>query len=326
MHNFNYVRADSVESATSALSNGDGVALIAGGTDLLPLMKDGIASPGTLVDISRLRNLSFIEEQTGQLRIGATASLTELAESELVTERYAALAQACSLAATPQLRNMSTIGGNLLQQPRCWYYRGEHQCWLKGGDRCYARNGENEQHAILLNSPDESRCVSVHPSDPAVALLVYDATVRMQTPNGATEALLRDLLAVPTPQRPHSIVLPPGAMITEVILPVVQGGRAVYLKAMPRASWAFALVAVALYLRAADGVVADARIGLGGVAPVPLRAGEVEALMVGRPAGELDRVALADALAQGATPLSQNGYKVPMLRGLFAQALSQVLG
>ncbi|HVF99398.1 MAG TPA: FAD binding domain-containing protein, partial [Chloroflexia bacterium] len=249
MQNFDYTKAGTLEEALSAVGQGDGAALLAGGTDLIPLMKDEIVTPRTLVDVGGLTGLSYVEDRDGTLRIGALTTLSDLAAHPLLAERYPALAQACALAATPQLRNMSTIGGNLLQQPRCWYYRGEHNCWLKGGEVCFARNGENEQHAIFLNSPGQSRCVSVHPSDPAVALLLYDAVVRMQTAQGEKEAPLRDLYVVPTPERRNSFAMPSGTVITQLVLDRFAEGRSVYLKAMPRASWAFALVAVGLYVR-----------------------------------------------------------------------------
>ncbi|HEY0070388.1 MAG TPA: xanthine dehydrogenase family protein subunit M [Chloroflexia bacterium] len=325
MHNFDYVRAETVESAVSALGRGDGTALLAGGTDLVPLMKGEIVAPEVLVDIGGLDSLSYIEERDGKLCIGATTTLSDIAIHPLLLERYTAVSQACGLAATPQLRNMGTIGGNLLQQPRCWYYRGEHNCWLKGGEVCYARNGENELHAIFLNAPGESRCVSVHPSDPAVALLILDASVRVRTSQGETEVPLHDLYSVPTPGRRNGVSLPPDAVITEIVLNAPSRGRSVYLKAMPRASWAFALVSVGLHVQVERGLIAGARVGVGGVAPVPMRLPEVEALMVGQDASRLDADSLADTLVAGATPLSENGYKVPLLRGLFKQALAEVL-
>lgn len=325
MQNFNYVKAESLDFAVESLRAGDGTSLLAGGTDLVPLMKDELARPNTLIDISGLDDLNYIEERDGRLHIGAATSLSDLAANPTVAARYAALGQACRLAATPQLRNMSTIAGNLLQQPRCWYYRGEHNCWLKGGEVCYARSGENELHAIFLNSPTESRCVSVHPSDPAVALLLFDAIVRFRTAGGDSEIPLRDLYDRPTPERRNSVVLPAGAVITELVAEP-GGGRSTYLKAMPRASWAFALASIGLSFRVAESRIEDARLSLGGVAPVPLRFPRVEALLEGQAVAQIDAHALADALVAEATPLSKNGYKVPLLKGLFQQALSELLG
>lgn len=325
MHSFDYVKAASLESALAALNGADGASLLAGGTDLVPLMKDEIVSPRALVDITGLQDLDYIEERDGKLRIGAMTTLSALADHPVVSERYTALARACRLAATPQLRNMSTIAGNLLQQPRCWYYRGEHNCWLKGGETCYARNGENELHAIFRNSPGESRCVSVHPSDPAVALLLFEATLRMLTVEGEIELPLLELYDAPTPERRNSAILPHGAVITEIALNASDSGRSVYLKAMPRASWAFALVSVGMNVSISEGRIATARVVLGGVAPVPLRLIEVEALLIGQDASRVDASAVAESVVAGATPLTKNGFKVPLLKGLCKQALSQVL-
>lgn len=325
MHNFAYIKAETLEDALAALDAGDGAALLAGGTDLIPLMKDEMVTPHVLLDITSLRQMNYVEERDGRVHIGATTTLSDLAAHPLVKEQYTALAQACAISATPQLRNMGTIGGNILQQPRCWYYRGEHDCWLKGGEVCYARNGENELHAIFMNTPEQSRCVSAHPSDPAVALLLFDAEAVLRTAKGETALPLRDLFAVPTPERRNGVSLPSGSIITELVLNPAHGGRSTYLKAMPRASWAFALASVGLYVNVSGGLIQDVRIGLGGVAPVPMRVPNVEGRLLGQAVAQLDADAVADSLVAGATPLAKNGYKAPLLRGLFKQALSQVL-
>ena len=183
MRDFTYIQASNPAEATAGLSGESRI--IAGGTDILPLMKDDLATPSTLIDISRWREGREIRSTDSGLEIGALVTLSEIASHHEIQVRYTALAEACRLSAAPQLRNMGTIGGNLLQATRCWYYRGPYYCWLKGGERCYARHGENELHSIFLTSPDESVCVSAHPSDPAVALLAFDATVRYTTPGAA---------------------------------------------------------------------------------------------------------------------------------------------
>ncbi|HYP18441.1 MAG TPA: FAD binding domain-containing protein, partial [Chloroflexia bacterium] len=169
MDNFTYRRARSPQEALDALQQQDGSKLLAGGTDLVPLLKEGIWSPGSLVDITAMTGCDAIETREDGLHIGALVPLSILASHPAIQQSYTALSDACRLAATPQLRNMGTIGGNLLQQTRCWYYRGPYDCWLKGGDVCYARGGENEYHSIFATAPEESRCVSAHPSDPAAA-------------------------------------------------------------------------------------------------------------------------------------------------------------
>ena len=164
MRDFTYIQASNPAEATAALTAQSRI--IAGGTDILPLMKDDLAAPDTLIDISQWREGREIRSTDTGLELGALVTLSEIASHHEIQARYTALAEACRLSASPQLRNMGSIGGNLLQATRCWYYRGPYDCWLKGGDRCYARHGENELHSIFLTSPDESVCVSAHPWTP----------------------------------------------------------------------------------------------------------------------------------------------------------------
>jgi xanthine dehydrogenase YagS FAD-binding subunit len=221
---------------------------------------------------------------------------------------------------------MGSIGGNLLQQTRCWYYRGPYDCWLKGGDICYARGGENEYHSIFATSPDESRCVSAHPSDPAAALLVLDARVTFQTAQGETEIPVEELYALPEESRRSFVTLPREAVLTGIRFPTpTASSRSIYDKAMARASWAFALAGVAIYLERQGATISTARIALSGVAPIPMRARKVEALLEGANPGDLDPSTLAETLVESARSLSHNHYKVKLLRALFKQALSRIL-
>ncbi len=324
MNNFTYVRAESVDQALEATSQDAEARLLAGGTDLIPLMKDEIASPATLVDISSWKELSRIEQREDGLHIGALVRLSDIASSEEIRRSYSALALACELAATPQLRNMGTIGGNLLQQTRCWYYRGPYNCWLKGGDTCFARGGENELHSIFAT--DESPCVSAHPSDPAAALLALDASVKFRTSSGEQEVAIADFFALPEGSRRTFTTLPDGAIITEIVLPPARPGtKSVYLKAMQRASWAFALAGIALCITVEGARISEARIGLSGVAPIPLRARAAEARLQGIEVNRLDPESLAGSITEGARPLSSNRYKVALLRGLYKQALSELI-
>jgi xanthine dehydrogenase YagS FAD-binding subunit len=320
MRDFNYVRASNPADATAALS-GDTGRIIAGGTDILPLMKDDLTTPDTLIDISQWREGREIRSTNAGLEIGALVTLSEIASHHDIQARYTALAEACSLSAAPQLRNMGTIGGNLLQATRCWYYRGPYDCWLKGGERCYARNGENELHSILLTSHDESVCVSAHPSDPAVALLALDATVRYTTAGGSADVPLARFYRLPTSDRRTMIDIPPDAVITGVSIPAFSG-KSLYRKAMSRATWTFALASVALAIRTEGDTIGEVRIAVGGVAPVPVRMSSVEREMIGKLSSELDSDELSRALVQDARPLSQNGYKVTVLQGLFREALA----
>ncbi|MEO8284870.1 MAG: xanthine dehydrogenase family protein subunit M [Chloroflexota bacterium] len=325
MHTFSYARAASPEEASALLAQGENVQIIGGGTDMLPLMKEEIYSPATLVDLSAWQDGHRIDESPSGLRIGALSTLASIAMHPKVLQNYTALADACGLAASPQLRNMGTIGGNLLQQTRCWYYRGPFDCWLKGGDVCYARKGENEQHAIFHTDPKASVCVSAHPSDSAAALLALDGSVEYTTPEGSGSMPLSKFYRLPTSDTRTMVTLPENAVVTAILLPQRSSGdRSLYKKAMPRAAWAFALAGVTIAVRMDGDVIREARVALSGVAPVPFRVVAVEERMLGQRLSELSGDLLGEELTKEAAPLSQNGYKVPLLRGLFGEALTEL--
>lgn len=318
MRNFTYVRARTPEEASKVLLDGHGsLQVLAGGTDLIPLAKEEIAQPDGLVDISGWREGRGITREDSSVVIGALTPLSAIAADETIKANYRALAEACSLAATPQLRNMGTIGGNLLQQTRCWYYRGPFDCWLKGGETCNARAGENENHAIF--DTQASPCVSAHPSDPAAALLAFDAGIRYQSSDGVKEITLKEMYHLPDESRRSMISLPDDAIITAILLRAVSPGtRSTYVKAMARAAWGFSLAGVALVVEGEP--ITDAKVALSGVSPIPKRADWLEEEMRGKGRKDLDISTLMDLLVKGAEPLSQNGYKVELLRGVFAEA------
>ncbi|MFL5732698.1 MAG: FAD binding domain-containing protein [Chloroflexia bacterium] len=327
MNNFTYIKTQSLDEALQTLQTTAGAAILAGGTDLIPLVKDDIASPLALVDISSWKEGSRIEPREGGLHIGPLTTLSAIASNETVRAQYPALAQACELAASPQLRNMGTLGGNLLQQTRCWYYRGPYNCWLKGGDTCYARQGENEYHSIFATDPQSSPCVSAHPSDPAVALLALDAQVRFRTPSAEQAIPLDQLYALPTPTRRTFVTLPEGAIITAITLPPAHPySKSTYVKAMARAAWAFSLAGVAIDLQLDGSQIQTARVALGGVAPIPFRPPQLEAALTNSNPNDLDPDDLASLLTQDARPLSHNRYKIRLLKGIFKEALGNVLG
>lgn len=321
MRPFEYSSAASVDAALDILSqtNNGAIRPLAGGTDLLTLMKADIVTPDQLVDIKRATGMTDGIAETGDgLRIGALTSLTELETNPLVRERYPALAEAAAIAATPQLRNMATIGGNLLQRPRCWYYRNPlFHCWLKGGDTCHARDGQNRLHALFGDSP----CVAAHPSDPAIALLALDASVTVRGASGERQVALADFFALPTDDRRVETTLQPGELIMDIRLPATTM-RSTYLKAMDRKVWAFALVSVAAAIQVEDGKISAACIVLGGVAPIPWRIPAAEQALVGSvpDAATFDRA--AEAALTDAQPLEHNGYKVPLAQSLIRQALT----
>ena len=325
MRPFDFVRAGSIEEAVGLLQEPDGAGkngsrLLAGGTDLLTLMKADLYTPQRLIDIKRLAELDDrIEEDDAGLTIGALTTLAQIEEDPRVRDLCPALAEAAALAATPQLRHMATIGGNLLQRPRCWYYRNPRiSCWLKGGDDCPARPGENQRHALF----DVSPCVAVHPSDPATALVALDASVRLRGARGERELPVADLFAPPTDNRRTETVIKGDELIVSLRIPAVSPrARSTYFKAMERKVWAFALVGVAALVRMDGTRIADARVVLGGVAPVPWRAEAAERILVGAEVSDDVITRAAEAALAGAQPLAHNGYKNPLARALVRRAL-----
>jgi xanthine dehydrogenase YagS FAD-binding subunit len=317
MRPFSYIDVATLDEAIPLLSAASRP--LAGGTDLLPLMKEGIAAPERLVNLKRAGDLRYIQVDDSGLRIGALTTLDDLERHPDVARDYTALARAAAEAASPQLRNMATIGGNLLQQVRCWYYRGDFKCWLKGGDTCFAREGRNDYHAIV----DQSPCVAVYPSDPPAALLALDASLRIVGPGGERAVALADFLQPPTEERPVLHTLGSDELIAEIVVPAAPR-RSVYLKAMDRAVWAYALVSVALAAEVVNGTARQLRIVIGGVANTPLRAVEAEALLEGQPLSE-DLLRQAGAAAvTGAQPLEHNRYKLALARNLVVQALRDI--
>jgi xanthine dehydrogenase YagS FAD-binding subunit len=321
MRPFTYTSSATVDEVIGLLSGDGMIRPLAGGTDLLTLMKADIAAPSQLVDIKRLADLpAGIEETAAGLTLGALTRLAEIETHPLVQNNARALAEAAALAATPQLRNMATLGGNLLQRPRCWYFRNALvQCWLKGGTECQAADGENQLHALFGASP----CVAVHPSDLAPALLALDAVVRLRGASGERTLPLAKLFAEPSEERRTETLLGPDELIVAVQIPRQPGGtRSTYLKAMDRQVWAFALVGVAAALRVDGGQIAEARVVLSGVAPIPWRAEAAERLLVGAAPGEALFAQAAEAALADARPLEHNRYKVPLAKALLRQALA----
>ncbi len=257
------------------------------------------------------------------LDIGALVTLDALAGNRAARERYPALIKAIEVTASPQLRNSGTIGGNLAQGSRCWYFRGQFHCWLKQGELCYAREGENSHHAIFGGGP----CYMVHPSDLAPVLIALGAEVRTTGIRGERIMPVEELFQLPHEDGRQLTVLEPGEIITGVHLPVpVSGSSGTYLKAMERKVWAFALTSVALQLVVQDNVIKDSRVVLGGVAPKPWRLPEVEAFLHDRNIGPAVIGQAADMAVVGAQPLRGNNYKIALVKGIMREALSSILG
>jgi xanthine dehydrogenase YagS FAD-binding subunit len=245
------------------------------------------------------------------LRLGPLVTLARLADDRDVKARYRALAEAAGHAATPQIRNMATVGGNLLQRPRCWYFRSSSfECKKKGGTRCFAHDGENSFHAVFGNE----LCAIVHPSSLAVALVALGARLRLVGPRGAREAPLESFFVAPETDVRREHALGAGEVITEVVVPAPRGGaRSAYAKQGQKESFDWPLAEVAVQLELDGGVCRKASVVLGAAAPVPWRARAAEAALVGRPVDEAAAAAAAKAAVSGARPLSQNAYKVALL-------------
>jgi xanthine dehydrogenase YagS FAD-binding subunit len=321
MKPFAYARPKAVTEALE-LARG-GATVMAGGTDLLGLMKDGIVAPERIVDIRDLEPLRGWTRAKGKgLRIGALVPLAELETSPELAKLLPIVGEALRPAATLQLRTMGTVGGNLLQRNRCWYFRDEaYPCWLKGGVRCFAIDGDNRLHAIV----GAEECVAVAPSDLAPALMAYDASVGLNGSRGSRTMPLADLFVTPhgRVRREHAIT--PDELIVEIRVPEnALARRGAFEKAMERKTWSFALVSVAVSAKIIGGVARDVRIVLGGVAPVPWRARDAEKLLEGRVLDEAACQAAADAALEKAEPLKDNGYKVPLARELVRRTLRRL--
>jgi xanthine dehydrogenase YagS FAD-binding subunit len=323
---FAYVRARTIDEATSAYAAAPGARFLGGGTNLVDLMKLGVERPGTLIDVSRLP-LSDIEElDNGDVRIGATVRNSDLAADPLVRDRYPVLSQAVLAGASGQLRNAATTAGNLLQRTRCPYFQDVHKPCNKRepGSGCAAREGVHRDHAVLGHSP---LCIATHPSDMAVALAALDATVELRGAEGARAVALTEFHRLPGDRPEQDTVIRPGELIEAVVLPAAAAGpRSAYRKARDRASYAFALASVAVALHLDDeGRIRRIGLAFGGLAHRPWRAARAEELLTGTvPGADRVRDALTAELA-AAQPLRDNGFKVDLARNLACDVLERLI-
>jgi xanthine dehydrogenase YagS FAD-binding subunit len=324
MKEFDYQRASDVSEAVTLLADRPQARFLGGGTNLVDLMKTGVENPDLLVDVRGLPLDRIEVAGDGSVRIGATVTNSDLAADPEVRRRYPALVQAVLAGASGQLRNMATVGGNLLQRTRCGYFGDTTKPCNKRvpGSGCAALTGENHNHAILGWS---EHCVATSPSDMGVALAAFDAVVSVHTVDGDTELPLAEFY-LPVGDTPHlETALPPGALITGVTLPAAPvAARSRYRKVRERASYAFANGSIAAALDVQDGTVRDVRIAFGAVASRPWRALEAERALTGGPATAEAFAAAADAELAAARPLTHNGYKVPLIRNLVVDVLTEL--
>jgi len=323
MNPFAFSQPADLDAALAALAV-PGARPVAGGTNLLDLMKENVMAPSGLVDINPIAGLDAIGEDGSGLRLGALARNADTAHHPLVRERYPLLAAAILAGASPQLRNMATNGGNLLQRTRCVYFYdvGTPCNKREPGTGCPAKAGINRQLAILGTS---AQCIATHPSDMCVALRALDATVHVRSANGERAVPFADFHRLPGDTPDVDSTLQPGELITHITLPDARrfAQRFEYVKVRDRLSYAFALVSVAAALDlAADGTVRAARIALGGVAHKPWRVEEAEELLVGRSAGETAFEQAAERILQGARGYGQNDFKIPLAKNAIVQALT----
>lgn len=324
MRPFRYTRAEDVPGAVALLAGTPNGAFLAGGTNLVDLMKLDVATPELLVDVRRLTSDRVDELPDGGLRIGAATPNSDLAADPLVRRRYPVLSQALLAGASGQLRNLATAGGNLLQRTRCVYFQNVTTPCNKRqpGTGCPAIEGYHRELAILGTSPE---CVATHPSDFAVALVALDAVVVTSGPDGERRIPMVELHRLPGSEPQRDTVLAHGELVTAIELPPLPFATCSrYRKVRDRASYAFALVSVAAALDVADGLVRDVRIALGGVAHKPWRATRAEELLRGGPAREDRFRAAAEAELVDARPLPGNAFKVPLARNTLTGTLREL--
>lgn len=320
MRNFSYVNATSIEQVPSLLGRSwDDAVVMAGGTDLLGEMKDYAAVPERVVNLKSIEGLGYIRQDDAGLRIGALATLTDVLDNRAVSQEYPILHQAVSVIASPQIRNMATLAGNILQRPRCWYYRSEDfPCLKKGGARCYAVGGVNTYHAIFGSGPS----YIVHPSDAAPALMALGATVKIHGPRGGKEEVMDDFFTLPEMNIRRENILRPNEVVTELAIPKPEANsKGMYLKVRERESIDFALVSLAAQMTVVNGTCERASLVLGGVAPIPWRAVEAEDYLRGRRITEARAESAAEAAVEDAAPMPHNGYKVEIAKNLVKQAV-----
>ena len=328
MKGFEYYKVTTVAQVISLLTrHGQRAAILAGGSDILSMMKDRVEGPKLhppqhLIDIKGIKELNYIKEQRSGLKIGATTTLNDIASSPLISSKYPLLALAASQVAVPQIRNVGTLGGNLCQRPRCWYFRGRlfKDCLRKGGGNCYAQSGENQYHAIF----GREVCAMVCPSDLAMSLTALNARVEIATPKGNKLIPIEQFYVRPEKNVLKETALGTSEMVVAVDIPApTPGSKSMFLKLKERDAFDFAIVSAAAVVIVKNDIVSDARIVLGGVAPFPLRSARAEATLKGKRISDaIDSV--CKTAVDGAQPLSNNSYKVIAAKGITERVLSSL--
>jgi xanthine dehydrogenase YagS FAD-binding subunit len=326
MKNFTYYRPKTAEEAVGLLDTKWGTTeLLAGGTDLLDLQKEYVAQPEKVISLRDVGNLAGIEQTRAGFRLGAGAKLADLAANKEVRERFPSLATAAGDIGGPQIRNMGTLGGNLGQRNRCWYFRDEHvNCLLKGGDKCFALDGENRYHAVFTKG---HKCVIVNPSTLAPALIALGATAEVLGPKGQRTIKLSEFFHGPSSATEREHVLAPNEMVVSVVIPFQSDGlKNASYEVRHKQSYDWPLVQAAVAFRLDGGKAKDAKIVLGHVAPTPHFAEAAAKAIEGKEVTEDTATAAGEAATDGAKPLSQNGYKLKLITVAVKRALLTAAG
>jgi xanthine dehydrogenase YagS FAD-binding subunit len=322
MNRFEFAKPTSVAEALSLVAEKPGSVLKAGGIDLLDHLKEHLMEPPRLVDLKSIPGMQDVTvEPGGSLRIGPLVTLTHVAAQPGIRATHTALVQACGEAASPQIRNVATIGGNLLQRPRCWYYRlASYNCLKKGGDTCYAVGGENRYHTIF----GDGACNAPHPSNAAMALTALGASLVFQSSRGTRSVPAEQFFTIPGGDPRRENAREPDEILTAIHVPAAPGVRSTYASVRQKAVFDWPLVSTAMALRVEGGIVREARIILGAVATVPLRSAAAEQMLLGKRLDDATTEAVANSAVAGAQPLSENGYKVELLRTLLRRTLGSL--
>ena len=315
---------EAVALAQEARREGQAVSFASGGTDLLQLVKDrtinrpGSGVPDVLVNLKTISGLDQVTSSGSGVSIGGLTTLTALSRHPRIRSEFTVLAEAAESVASPQIRNVGTLAGNVCQRPWCWYYRNGFPCYKAGGNECFSVSGENQLHAIFGGGPS----FIVHPSDTAPALVALDATFRIIGPEGERTLSGSDFFVLPRQDAEHENVLGDDEVVASIELPAPRTGvRSTYHKVMDRDAWTHALVSAAVVLEMNGDVVREARIVLGGVAPIPWRVPAAESLLAGQRVTPELAAQVGEAAVVGAQPLAKNGYKVPLTRGVVARTV-----
>ena len=307
-----------IQLSSDARQRGRSVSFAGGGSDLLALVKERVVAPDVIVSLKRIQGFDRVAPEGNGLAIGGLITLDALSRDPAVRRQYRVLAEAAESVATPQIRNVGTLAGNLCQRPWCWYCRNGFPCFKAGGNQCFSISGENQFHAIFGGGPS----YIVHPSDTAPALIALDAAFRIAGPSGDRTVPAADFFVLPKQNAVAENILANDEVLTSVQIPTARAGmRSVYAKVLDREAWTHAVISAAIVLQMDGPICRDARVVLGGVAPIPWRLPEVERVLTGQPITEETAAKAGELAIAGARPLAKNAYKLPLTKNLVRRTL-----